>query len=68
MTRLNKKDPEGEKVGRLTNREDVSLSTDHLIRLSRNEDILPDVYRAACINSNSREGREECGNVEPVAV
>lgn len=56
---------------RLTNREDVSFPTDHLIRLSRNEDILPDVCRAACINSSlGREGPEEkwecrtCGTVE----
>lgn len=51
---------------RLTNREDVPFPTYHLIRLSCNEEIMPDVCRAACVNSNSREGPEK--NVEPVAL
>jgi hypothetical protein len=51
-----------EKAKRLTNREDVSFPAYHLIRLSRNEKILPDICRAACINP------KESADVEPVAL
>lgn len=64
-TRLNKTQEGERKVGRLTNREDVSFPTDHLIRLSRDEDILPDVCGAAGCISIRVVKRE---NVEPVAA
>ena len=50
---------DGEKAELLTNREDVPFPTDHLIRLGRNEKILPDIYRAARINS--RESPKKVG-------
>ena len=53
------RDADGEKVERLTNREDIPFPTDHLIRLCRNEKILPYIYRAARINS--REGPKKVG-------
>jgi hypothetical protein len=56
---LEQEDADGEKAERLTNREKVPLPTNHLIRLCRNEKILPDICRAGCINS--REGRKKVG-------